>query len=430
MSQVDFAIAVSLFLFFFTAIIIFTANYFSRYSGLTKTPELEPAAESLFNVLLKRKGIPENWDLNYSVSPVKLGLMQDLYMIPIVVKESAGSSRNNEPVTVRITFDENCQNKSWNTTLRMYNESDAQINLEMSNTTFCSNSQFFNVTNITWEVTIPANQTKKYYLYYSSDRNVTNPNYIPLSYNTDSWIPNNEDGWTESTINWTDASWGSSSVSSNTTDSDAKKGSYSINIKGTSVNNWLRARYGEVGTWNVSEYKNIIFSFKVNDTLNNQFMIWLESTNGAYNKSFENNISSANTWYKITLPISEFNGSGNLEAIDNVTIGCFNNTNTVSFEFKVDDLHFEKDPLRAKVFPEEKIEAISENKFDVMRNLSYDELKKTIGENYKLNVRIDNKTYGGLVNQSANAVCYQNPSIIQYKNGTVKKIIPKLCVWK
>jgi len=65
-----------------------------------------------------------------------------------------------------------------------------------------------------------------------------------------------------------------------------------------------------------------------------------------------------------------------------------------------------------------------------MRNLSYDELKRTIGENYKLSVKIDGETYGGAVNQSANAVCYENPSIIQYKNGTVKKIIPKLCAWK
>ncbi len=97
---------------------------------------------------------------------------------------------------------------------------------------------------------------------------------------------------------------------------------------------------------------------------------------------------------------------------------------------KVDGLHFKKKPLTVKTFPEEHIEAISYNKFDTMRNLSYDELEKTIGENYKLSVKIDEETYGEQVNQSANAVCYQNPSIIQYSNGTVKKIIPKLCVWK
>ena len=136
MSHIDFAIAVSLFLFFFAAIIVLTTNYFSRYSVLTKTSELKPVAESLFNVLLKRKGTPENWDLNYSISPVKVGLVEDLYMIPIVVKETNGSDRINEPVTARITFDENCQNKSWNTTMRMYNESDIEINLEISNTTF------------------------------------------------------------------------------------------------------------------------------------------------------------------------------------------------------------------------------------------------------------------------------------------------------
>jgi hypothetical protein len=97
---------------------------------------------------------------------------------------------------------------------------------------------------------------------------------------------------------------------------------------------------------------------------------------------------------------------------------------------KVDGLHFKKKTLTAKTFPEEHIEAISYNKFDKMKNLSYDELKKTIGEDYKLSLQIDGETYGGLVNQSSNSICQQNPSIIQYKNGTIKKITPKLCVWK
>jgi len=106
------------------------------------------------------------------------------------------------------------------------------------------------------------------------------------------------------------------------------------------------------------------------------------------------------------------------------------NTSDVTRTIKIDGLHFKKEPLEVKIFPEEHIEAISYNKFDTMRNLSYNELKKTIGENYKLSVQIGDETYGGQVNQSADAVCYQNPSIIQYKNGTVKKIIPKLCIWK
>ena len=86
--------------------------------------------------------------------------------------------------------------------------------------------------------------------------------------------------------------------------------------------------------------------------------------------------------------------------------------------------------LVKKTFPEEKTDTISYSKFEVMKNLSYDELKKTIGENYKISIKIDGETYGGQVNQSANAVCHETPSIIQYKNGTIKKIIPKLCIWK
>jgi hypothetical protein len=140
-------------------------------------------------------------------------------------------------------------------------------------------------------------------------------------------------------------------------------------------------------------------------------------------------------WYHFEhslIPSSwDYDNSCNVtKGIKRVEFYLVNETPDLVRTLKIDGLHFRKKYLIVKTFPEEHINAISFNKFDTMRNLSYDELKKTIGENYKLTVQIDGETYGGLVNQSANAVCYQNPSIIQYKNGTIKKIVPKLCVWK
>jgi len=439
MKYVGFAIAVSLFIFFFAAVIMFTTNYFSRYSGLTKTSELKPVAESLFNVLLKRKGIPEGWDLNYSISPVKVGLMEDLYMIPIIVKETNGSSRTNEPVTARITFDENCQNKSWNSTVRLYDEDDNELNIEISNTTFCTR-QFLNVSNITWDVNISANQIKNYYLYYSPDDDVTNPGYTSLTYNTSSWVPSDRDEWTDNdTANFT--YWSRNSGTSGTVTNDILnkiRGNSSINISATFGVSAVGLNY--TPTNNITGVSNDwyldVWLYVDNTSGLDEFRIYVKNDCCNWIHTDVLGSMSSATWYhfvKILDPNQwdfealSFNASNGIGVL---LFNLYNSTPDLTRTFKIDSLHFKKKPLTIKTFPEEKIEAISYNKFDTMQNLSYDELKKTIGESYKLSVKIDGETYGGWVNQSADAVCYENPSIIQYKNGTVKKIIPKLCIWK
>lgn len=439
MNYIDFAIAVSLFLFFFAAVLMFTTNYFSRYSGLTKTSELRPVAESLFNALLKKKGIPEDWDLNYSISPVKVGLMEDLYMVPVVVKEDGGLNRTDEPVTVRISFDENCQNKSWNATVRLYDEDDNQIDMEISNITNCSNTQFLNITNVTWDVNISANQIKRYYMYFSKDDNVTDPVYSALAYNTSSWIPSDRDEWTENeTADFT--AWsryeGSSGTITNDT-SSKERGNSSVNITDNFSKTALGMEYNP--TANITDVSNgwYIDAWVYIDNKGNMesINISISDSNETITVNISGNMNNAQ-WYHFEKEISSTSGWANWTAfnasngINYVIFMAENNTAGLQRTLKIDGLHFKKKPLNVKTFPEEKIGAISYNKFDIMRNLSYEELKKTIGEGYKLSVKIDEEVYGGQVNQSANAVCYENPSVIQYRNGTVKKIIPKLCIWK
>lgn len=432
MNYIDFAIATAFFLFFFAAVIMFVTNYFSNYSSLTKTSELGPVTESLFNAFFKSKGVPENWNINSSISPVKIGLIEDLYMIPITVKENIGSTRTNEPVTIKVELDENCQNKSWNTTMRLYNEN--EINSEISDTTFCGNTQFLNVSNITWKVNISSNQMKKYYLFYSSDENVTNPSYTAMTYNTDSWIPNDGDSWTETTANWTRYEGSSGVVTVDTI--NEKKGTSCINVTGNFSINALGLRYNQtnnitgisngwyIDTWvyvdNIANLKTI--NIRVNDN-NESIYVNISSsiTNGEWYhfvKELNSNMGWAN-W-------SSFNTSNGIDFID---FYIENSTPDLIRTLKIDGLYFKKKPLTVNVFPEEKTDAISYNKFKVMGNLSYDELRKTIGD-YKMSLQIDDETYGGYINQSSDAVCYQSPTLIQYKNGTVKKVIPNLCVWK
>jgi hypothetical protein len=432
MNYIDFAVAVSFFIFFFAAVIMFTTSYFSSFSGLTKTSELKPVTEGLFNILFNRKGVPEDWDLNYSISPVKVGLMEDLYMIPILVQEDMGSDRTDEPVTIRITFDESCQNKTWNTTVRLYDEDGRELNIELSNATFCV-SRFLSQANVTWEVNISANQTKTYYLYYSPDESVTDPAYLPLIYNTSSWIPNDGDAWTETTIDWLRYEGSSGSVTNDTV--NKVTGNSSVNITGTFSATALGLRYNPLD--NITGVSNgwylDAWLYVDNKTSLTTINIRVNDNNESIYVNISDSIESG-VWYHFEKELSQtewsnwtsFNASNGIDYIDfyveNSSVGL---TRTL----KIDGLHFKKKPLRIKNFPEERKNAISYNKFETLKNLGYEELKKTVGD-YKLSIQIDNETYGGRVSRSANAVCYQSPMLIQYKNGTVKSVVPKLCVWK
>ena len=411
---------------------MFSTNYFSNLSSLTKTSEFRSVSENFFKIFFESKGTPENWD-DYSNTPVKIGLAEDLYLVSVLIRETNGSSRTNEPVTAQITFDENCQNKSWNNTVRIYDEDWNQMNLETSNTTFCS-SQYLNQTNITWNVNISANQNKKYYLYYSPEDNVTNPNYSPLLYNTSSWVPSDGDVWTEDTTDWS-RNGGLSGTP--TVDSIEKiRGNNSINITGTfdayyvglqynptsdiigTDNNWYLDFWLYVDNVTGLDYIYIMVAHNMTSRIETNFSDLTDNTWYHFEKQLDPSL-----WYKY----GTFDAS---EGIDRIIFDMDNSTPVLTRTFKIDGLHFKKKPLEVKTFPEEKITAVSGTKIDALENISYEEARKTVGENYKFRLEVGNETYGGNVNMSANVGCSEYPKIVEYKNGTVSKTMTKICVWK
>jgi hypothetical protein len=433
MNYIDFGIAVSLFLIFFGLVLIFTTNYFSNLSSLTKTSEFRAVSEGVFNIFFERKGTPENWEKNYSVFPVQLGLAGDLYIIPVLIKENGGLDRTNEPITVEIIFDETCQNKSWNNTIRVYDENYNQMNLEISNATYCI-SQFLNQSNITWNVNISANQNKNYFLYYSPDDSITAPSYVPLSYNTSSWIPTDRDEWTNTTTNWSRLGGASGTVTNDTT--YKKIGNSSVNITGTFDTNTLGLRYnpynnitGASNGWYVdawlyiddkSSLKNV--TFRMNDNNVSILANITDYVSSGIWHHFEKRIDSTYGWLNWT--------SFNASRIDYIDFYLENNSKDLTRAIKIDGLHLKKKPLEVKTFPETLTNAFSSVKFNALKNMNYDEIRKTLGENYQFKIEVGGDSYGEPVNKSANAVCYDYPKIIQSTNGSINKAVTRLCIWK
>jgi hypothetical protein len=434
MNYVDFTIAASLFLIFFTLAILFSTNYFSNLSSLTRTNEFRSTSEDFFKLFFESEGVPENWHKDYPNVPVKVGLAEDLYFTRVLVKEDAGLNRTDEPVTVHIIFDEDCENKSWNNTIRMYDEDWNELNIEISNTTNCSNTQYLNQTDLTWKINISANETKKYWFYYSPDDTVTVKIYSSLLYNTSSWIPNDRDSWTEAINDWSRYGGSNGTVTSDTT--NKIRGSSSVNITGTFDSTSLGLEYnpsnnitGVSNGWYLDSW------IYIDDISNlNSFIVRLSDNNDNIYVNIVSNLTS-NTWYHLEKELkstewlnwTNFNAS---QSIDYIIFYMENSTSDLTKTLKVDGLHFKKKPLEVKAFPEESLSTVSSNKFDVLQNISYDEIRKSVGENYKFRLEVGNEAYGGDFNNSANVGCADYPKVIENKNGTISKDLVRICVWK
>ena len=485
MNYIDFAIASSIFIIFFGVALMFSTNYFSNLSSLTKTSEFRSVSENFFKIFFESKGTPENWD-DYSNTPVKIGLAEDLYKIPILLKETSGYNRTYELISRHIVFDENCENKTWNNTVRVFDEDYKEYVYKLSDETFCSN-QYLKEANITWEVNVSANQNKKFFIYYSSENNVNFPTFTTNLTVVGVWhldegsgsiaydeTGNNNDGtlYNGTQVSSQEPTWASSCKSENCLVFDGSNdyvdygNNQSLNpTNEITVETWVK--------W-ANFYSDTAGHAMISKSNygTNGYMLY-QSTGSPYNRvsyfiftdSLHSNVSqstlSTDTWYHIVMTYDDSNIklyiNGSLDSsipatgsiywggtVKNFLIGSTYNSSESKFNGTIDEVKiynralsseevnasYSVSPLVKKTFPEEKITAVSGTKLDVLKNISYDEVRKTVGENYKFRLEVDNETYGGNINMSANVGCSEYPKIVEYKNGTVSKILAKMCVWK
>ena len=185
MSQVDFTIAVALFLTFFAALMVYLVNYMNNYFNLNVLSDMGTTAFSFFNTLFGGKGVPADWE-SRSYTPVKIGLITDLYRVPLEITETNGTARTDYTINVTMNFDSGCLNKSWNTTVRVYDEDNAEVGSKLFNQVLCTD-YFVNQADLVFNVTIDASGSKKYFVYFSPQKLILPPSYTftfpsPLNY--------------------------------------------------------------------------------------------------------------------------------------------------------------------------------------------------------------------------------------------------------
>jgi hypothetical protein len=173
-SQVDFAVAVGLFITFIVILFAYLTGYMTSYVGMLSASELRSIAYNIHKSLFGSEGVPENWQ-DYDITPVKVGLLTNLYRIPIVVRETSGIDRELVTMNISLSFDSACENKTWNTTVRMYNETD-EVPTQLYNQSFCISS-YLNSSDVVFTSVFMANENKTLFVYFSPDKVISAPNY-------------------------------------------------------------------------------------------------------------------------------------------------------------------------------------------------------------------------------------------------------------
>ncbi|MEM5829789.1 MAG: hypothetical protein QW040_01395 [Candidatus Aenigmatarchaeota archaeon] len=172
-THVDFAIATGLFFVFISILFSYMISYLVNYRNIAENSELRSIASDFFNSFFTGEGIPSNWEES-NLTPVKIGLMDKLYVIIINVTETNGSYRNDITVNGSVDFDPNCVRKIMNNTVRLY-DANSQIPFQLYNQSFCGN--FLKKGEVVFKLSLEPYQSKFFFLYFSSEKNVLAPTY-------------------------------------------------------------------------------------------------------------------------------------------------------------------------------------------------------------------------------------------------------------
>ncbi len=170
--EIDFIIAVGIFLIFIAILSMYVINYVSRYLSMGKSSELKTLAIKIYESLFSDKGLPANWEETDRF--IKIGLATDLYRIPIVVQEVGGISRN-VTINVTINFDQDCRKKAWQSTVRVY-ENEVEVPVQLYNQTFCSEN-FLKSADVVFKFSITSNSQKIFFIYFSPEKNILPSDY-------------------------------------------------------------------------------------------------------------------------------------------------------------------------------------------------------------------------------------------------------------
>jgi hypothetical protein len=134
--------------------------------------DIKTVALSYFEKFFSSAGYPKNWT---SENFNEIGLIGELYRVPIFVNESSGCNRVNDLVDIYIELDEDCNKIASENTVRVY-DGEKEVDSKIFNKTYCGD-KFLKKAGIIFKTNISANSSKFLFIYFSPDEKVYETTY-------------------------------------------------------------------------------------------------------------------------------------------------------------------------------------------------------------------------------------------------------------
>lgn len=390
--EIDFIIAISVFIFIIALVSIYVSNYLSVLQ-VDVLEYREKASEILERIFSSAS------EEDFYVNPKAV---EKIKRIPITIRNAEEYRFLNEPIAIKIDFDKKCKNLTWNSTIRVYDENLYEIPIRLSYQRFCE-GQYVNSTLITMLTNISENSLKRVFVYFSDNREIVPKNYGDFNLiayyqfdenygiiakdssgnEVDAFLKNG----TESCFNYDCPTW------------IEGRFNYALNFDG--VNDYLDCS-------NINGYlKTIEFWIKPNSS--NEPIIQLNSN---VNIKLENSYIKANGIGQSVIYVNGIeNGSVNINEWNYVIVITNSSVEVkdcsiarIENEFyngAIDEIRFwsitknldyviarNSSNIIVKVYPEEEIEVISSRRLNLIRNLSYDYIRSLLELNYRLRMEI------------------------------------------
>ncbi|MBI2545444.1 MAG: LamG domain-containing protein [Candidatus Aenigmarchaeota archaeon] len=423
--DVTFIVAIFLFILFVTVILVLAINYFVLLPQSTTTIELRDKTKSVFDIFFGNGGIVTN-----ERSSV------DLYRVPVVLTETAGTARTNQPIGVSISYDDTCGNKAWNNSVRVYDQQFNEMPSKIGYQVLCSN-QYINSSTVVFLANVSANEKKIFYVYSINNTNTTPPrfNLTLAGYWTfdegsgtlaKDFSGNVNNGTLSNGAVWASSIAGNSIQFDGLDDYVNASNSNSLDISGTGLTlaAWVKIN-NTAGTGTTeriisktsgdgSEQYELLYTSDSHG-VPNKFRLDVKTSNGLVSVYTATTYTSGtwihvagrynNSYIAIFINGTEVNGasqSGSISSTSSeVDIGrlatggqLFNgtidevriyNTNISTSEIQsIGSL-----PPTVNILPDENITAISADKFNTLAGRNYEDVRSVIGDgwNYRIEIR-------------------------------------------
>ena len=156
-SVIEFSISAVLFLALLLAMIIYTSIYITQhYKQITMQKLKKEAQDFSQNILFSKTS--------------KFSFIDTTFKRKILIEETTNNSFSGY-IIVHVIFDEECEGKAVNNTVRVFDENFNDVNFSFINPIYCY-SNFLNQSDIAFYVSLNPLEKKYYFVIYSPDEKI------------------------------------------------------------------------------------------------------------------------------------------------------------------------------------------------------------------------------------------------------------------